>query len=327
MKKQIKIKICDTHFTGEHLYNNKYTKLLSQKYDLVFSDDPDYILFSVFGNENTKYTDEKYIKIFFTEEDLSPDFNLCDYAIGFDYLDYGDRYIRFPLAFAHFQLSKAMDKHLITDEDLAMKTGFCDFVVSNGGADNIREKMFRKLSEYKRVDSGGRFLNNVGGPVGSKLDFQKNHRFSLTFENGSSIGYTTEKIVDAFAAKTIPIYWGNPDIAKDFNPGSFINYHDYNDPDKLVERVIEVDQNEELYIKMLKTPIFANGQIPKQYRFETLLDFFVHIFEQPVEKASRRCHTSFRGGYIFEKFRYGKFTECYEKDLLLRAYNKIKHFR
>ena len=37
------------------------------------------------------------VKIYFTGENDVPDFNLADYALGFHYIDFGDRYLRFPL--------------------------------------------------------------------------------------------------------------------------------------------------------------------------------------------------------------------------------------
>ena len=51
----------------------------------------------------------------------------------------------------------------------------------------------------------------MGGPVASKLDFDRSHKFSIVCENTAHSGYTTEKLVEAFAAGCIPIYWGDPD--------------------------------------------------------------------------------------------------------------------
>ena len=77
---------------------------------------------------------------------------------------------------------------------------FCNYVVSNYGANPMREQMFETLSRYKRVESGGRSRNNQpdGKPVADKLAFQQQCRFSLAFENAQTIGYCTEKILDAF---------------------------------------------------------------------------------------------------------------------------------
>ena len=50
-------------------------------------------------------------------------------------------------------------------------------------------------------------MNNIGGAVSDKFAFQQKHKFSIAFENTSYCGYCTEKIVEAFVAGTIPIYW------------------------------------------------------------------------------------------------------------------------
>ena len=69
---------------------------------------------------------------------------------------------------------------------------------------------FVKLSKYKQVDSGGRTLNNIGGPVEDKMEFIKDYRFVISFENAEYPGYTTEKIIQPMFVDSIPIYWGNP---------------------------------------------------------------------------------------------------------------------
>ena len=99
---------------------------------------------------------------------------------------------------------------------LSSKTEFCSFVVSNNNASPERDIIFDKLSEYKKVSSGGRYRNHVGGPVSDKLEFQRKHKFAIAFENCSQPGYSTEKILEAFAARTVPIYWGGSFNRADF---------------------------------------------------------------------------------------------------------------
>jgi hypothetical protein len=62
---------------------------------------------------------------------------------------------------------------------------------------------------------------------------------------------TSEKILDGFAADTIPIYFGNKLITKEFYSDSFINLHDFPTFEDAIERIIEVDQNNELYLHKL----------------------------------------------------------------------------
>jgi hypothetical protein len=178
------------------------------------------------------------------------------------------------------------------------KTGFCNFVYSNKKASPARDEFFKLLSNYKRVDSPGQQLNNmtsaIAQPTGtstarlSKIDFQSNYKFSIAFENACSPGYSTEKIIHAFAAKTVPIYWGDPTIAQQFNPDSFINCHDFDNLESVIANVIEMDNDNESYLEMLCTPCFESGVVPKQLTTKHLFTFFDNIFNQPLEQARRR---------------------------------------
>ena len=120
--------------------------------------------------------------------------------------------------------------------------------------------------------------NNIGHiiPRGTKekIDFLKTRKFNLCFENGSYPGYVTEKIVHAFYARTVPIYWGSPTVDVDFNPDAFLNWHDYCDDDKFIERIIEVDSNDELYYSYLNAEPTRNGLPNKYMDMERFLDWF-----------------------------------------------------
>lgn len=283
--------------------NNFIVNILKKIFDVQLSDNPDYLIYSVNSKDYLNYN---CVRIFYTAENLVPDFNVCDYGIGFHYLEFGDRYIRFPLylvdGFTAYDgdnyasdLQLALHKHENASTALKDKTEFCSFVYSNSQAAQCREKMFEALSKYKPVSSGGRYKNNVGGPVADKLEFQKKHKFVIAFENTSTSGYTTEKIIGAFAAGAIPIYWGNPEITKEFNAGSFINCNDYGLTEKgeqeiieqIVQEIISLDRDDESYQNMIQTPAFNsnNDVMHQQKQFE---NFLCHIFDQPIEKTYRR---------------------------------------
>jgi hypothetical protein len=154
--------------------------------------------------------------------------------------------------------------------------------------DGYREEFFEKLSAYKTVDSGGKYKNNVGGPVPDKLEFQKDYKFSLAFENVSVRGYCTEKILQSFAAGTIPIYYGDETVVQDFNPKAFINCHDYDSIDEVVAKIKELDENDAAYLQMLNEPMFICGKLPDKYSDESILNFLSNIFDKTVNEARRR---------------------------------------
>ena len=227
-------------------------KALREHHDVVIMQNPadaDYVFFSLFGDEHW-FLPDRCVKIFYTGENVCPDFNVCDYAVGFEWLTLGDRYLRLPNNYCtrlYAEGTLLMEKHEIPANP--EKREFCSFVVSNADANPIRQQFFEKLSDYKKVDSGGRFMNNVGGPVADKIDFHRQHKFVIAFENSSHSGYTTEKIVDAFAAGSIPIYWGDPDVTRVFNPKAFIEVRSV---EEAIERVKQLDQDDTAYLQMLK---------------------------------------------------------------------------
>ncbi len=221
-------------------------------------------------------------------------------------MDFEDRYIRYPLYlvddFNPYEgenyardLDLALHKHENVSEIVKNKIEFCSFVYSNSQAADCRKKMFDALSQYKTVVSGGRYKNNVGGVTANKLELQSRCKFVIAFENTSTSGYTTEKIIGAFAAGAIPIYWGNPRIETEFNKESFINCHDYGLTEKgdldtierIVARVKQIDQDESLYLEMLGKPAFvADDNIEdRRKQFE---EFLYHIFDQSIEDSYRR---------------------------------------
>ncbi|NTU70753.1 MAG: hypothetical protein HGB10_02890 [Coriobacteriia bacterium] len=62
-----------------------------------------------------------------------------------------------------------------------------------------------------------------------KVEKLSEYRFSLCLENTAFPGYVTEKIFDCFAAGTVPIYLGAPDIEDYIPKGSFIDLRQFSD--------------------------------------------------------------------------------------------------
>jgi hypothetical protein len=233
-----------------------FTKLLEPHYELVISNNPDVLIYSCYGFEHLKY---RCHKIFYTGENVRPDFKECDFSLSFDYPDYKNRNLRLPLVRWH-HVERLFEKKQI-EKILGSKTKFCCMVVSNPNCKE-RNLFFEKLSSYKKVDSGGKFSNNIGYNVDDKVKFLQDYKFVLAFENSCYPGYTTEKIIAPMFKNSLPVYWGNPNIETDFNPRSFINVHNYKSFDEAIEEIIRVDKDDKAYGKYLEQPWFANNQMP-----------------------------------------------------------------
>ncbi len=279
--------------------NNYFINMLYGLYgknNIEICKKPDYLFYSCFGYENLKYD---CIKIFYTGENIVPDFNLCDYALGINELYFGDRYEWFPF-YIQDGYKKAYELANRIKRCTHNKSGFCCYVVSNALGNPMRKKLIDALNNYKEVASGGRYRNNVGGPVKDKLKFQKNYKFNLCMENSSTPGYVTEKLIEGFASGGIPIYWGDPNIGQIFNEKSFINCMRYNSVDDIVKDIIKLDQNDELYQKMISEPIFIKeSRGEKKNAEDNIRRFVLNIFEQDIQNARRLNNTYI--GYRYMK--------------------------
>jgi hypothetical protein len=275
MREKIKINFSD-FWGGFDKTNNYFYNLLKDEFDIEISDFPDYLFFSIFGNKHLNYTCKK---IFYTGENIAPPLNYCDYSFSFDYLN-DERNYRLP----HYLLYDGyyeLQRPKIIDESL-VKRKFCNFVVSNNGCQE-RNSFYTELSKYKKVDSGGRFANNIGGPVDNKVNFQSDYKFSIAFENNAyrpqHPGYTTEKIMEPMTVNSIPIYWGNPEIEKEFNTKSFINVYDFDSIDDVINNIIELDKDDNKYLELLNQPWFNEYNIPESNKIENIKSFLYKIFK------------------------------------------------
>jgi hypothetical protein len=277
---RVKINFCD-FWPGFNKHNNYFVDLLKREYCLEITTDPDFLIYSVFGNEYKKY---KCTRIFYTGENVRPNFSDCDYAFTFDHID-DPRHYRLPL-YAWWEDADKLIKpsNLDFEAILAQKTRFCNFVYGNPSALK-RINFFKELSKYKQVDSGGILLNNIDQIITEKhkVEFIQNYKFTIAFENCEQKGYTTEKLVQPMLVYSLPIYWGNPLIDRDFNTRSFLSYYDFNSEDELIERLIDLDQNDDLYLQYLQEPYYKNNEINEYVDPHNILKHFQYIFEDSIE--------------------------------------------
>ena len=92
----------------------------------------------------------------------------------------------------------------------------------------------KALRNLRPADSSVSYLH--------KHELLAQYRFTLTMENFVYPGYVTEKIFDALAAGSIPVYLGAPDI-EDFVPkGAFIDMREFSDPTALERYLDEMSQ-------------------------------------------------------------------------------------
>jgi hypothetical protein len=254
-------------------------------------------------------------KIFWTGENVRTDMSKCDYAFAFEYEEEinSNKYLRLPL-YAYYGAGSDLikTKKYNPKAVLKSKTKFCNYSYSKDAPERVA--FFKELSKYKKIEAPGKSMNNttpippqnishIISPIQTieKLTIRKHHfsallsrhfgnwrkdvinyqrqfKFTIAFENSAYPGYTTEKIYHPMIANSIPIYWGNPEIGRDFNTRSFVNWFDYNDNKKVADKVIELDQDDRKYLKILNEPWFKGNKINKWCNSERIIKQFEKIF-------------------------------------------------
>lgn len=104
-------------------------------------------------------------------------------------------------------------------------------------------------------------------------------KFVICCENELALpGYITEKIINAYLANCIPIYRGASDVSFIFNPKSFINGNDLTD-EQLATEIHRIYNNNELYVEMLKQPIFVSHNTSNVCSLPKWFDFGLYASE------------------------------------------------
>lgn len=302
----MKIKVLFLDMPGEFKLNDNFIiDLLAERYEVDIVEEPDFLFYSAFGFHHFSKKYQHCVKIFLAGEPVVPNFNDCDYAIGYVNMEFGHRYFRAASVLSSItgkSISKDIQDRSAVDNRL-LDRKFCNFIYSNatnGQGAALRMQFCNALMKYKRVDCPGEVLHNMAADelkqrytVGangvmqansnfwqeSKIAFQQKYKFSIAFENTKLDGFYTEKILNPFYAKSIPIYWGSGEITKEFNPKAFINCADYDyDFQRVIDRVIALDQDNKQYMQMLREkPLRDDFDFENR---ERLKDFLYGIIEK-----------------------------------------------
>ena len=292
--RDITVRIEDVDTKSPYLIKQPYffVELLKRKYNVIIltdsNEEPDILFYSCWGSmDNVKWT--RCLRIYYTAERDCPDFNMCDYAIGLVNIGTTERFLHFPFYTFYNDLMRKYENLPNIDDPVSfLNREFCSTVVSDPYRSPIFFDVFNRLNEYKPIASGGRWNNNVGRPVLDKMDFIKNYKFCLAFENMKVDGYVTEKIMEPLVARTIPIYWGSRSVKKEFGDGAYIDISDFDTVDRAIDFIKKVDNDDNLYMQILN----RRADIPYTYDewCDRLLDFLVDAIENGERIFDSRCN-------------------------------------
>ena len=96
------------------------TQIISKHYNVVECDDPDYIICSMFGRTRYEFCRYPQVRIFYSCENYTPNFNVVDYGVSSYLLQLGDRHAYCPICIDPYHRSEelAHRKKCYTKEDL-----------------------------------------------------------------------------------------------------------------------------------------------------------------------------------------------------------------
>jgi hypothetical protein len=254
--------------------------------DFVDFADADLLIYSDFGEKHWGF---KGLKVYVTGENMLPDFGQCDLAFTpFESAD-EPRAVRLPYyAQALPGLGSLVRPTGYDARAYLERKKFCSFVASNPRGPE-RNSFFRALNRRRPVDSAGRHFNTTGTRLRCKQTFLLDYRMNLAFENTRSQGYVTEKLVEPLLAGCIPIYWGAPDVVRDFNPGCMINVSDFPDFDSAIEHILKVDADPAARLAILNAPPFRDNVEPACLAPSYMADHIIKLIDSG-SKPGRRTY-------------------------------------
>lgn len=280
--------------------------------------DPEVVVFSLFGNKNIQIERRRRSKlVHYIGENVRPPLREVPLCLSFDHTPDVPLSVhtRLPIWVLNREVHDVIKMHSARisgefDATVRHRKRFCSWVATNTSNYNasVRLKFVELLSSrYKEVACGGSALNNVGGPVKDKIAFLRGYKFNVCFENGSHPGYCTEKLLHAFAAGCVPIYWGDPRVARaalddggpepDFNPSALITAHDFGTFEELVDHIARVDNDPKLFEEYLHQPILSDFWYKKLSNWS---EFQRDLSNRILENAAQfRCEDDYVEDFAF----------------------------
>lgn len=234
-------------------------------------------LYSIFAPDWLTVFDDCDLRIFVARENLHKpgmkrwehqflNDNRFQLSIGFDNLEH-DQYLRIPfwMTWNTFQPTDTYKE--IKERVLHMNNPlnhsydnrkFACFLCSH--SDPGRQHLYDRLSSIDRVDCDGRGMHNNDTlhmiHKDNKLSYLRDYRFNLTPENSNDPYYCTEKLMEAFQAGTVPIYFGcnnnpEPDV---INSKAIVFIMQAEIPENQLKLISELNSSKDSYMEFATQP-------------------------------------------------------------------------
>lgn len=273
-------------------------EIIDEKYQIIFDENNyDIMVTGHLDNQKINYEDN-IIRIYYSAEVYGNNPKMFldnhDLVMGFDFIDHPN-YVRVPFSYVRYGNKIRHDFPRNKKCDPKSKPYFACFLVSNNGewlpgkfaGAKDRDRLFHKLSLYKRVMSGGKHLNNIAGLVPFEMTnkFLGDCKFTIAYENTLDYpGYVTEKPFQPWFAGSVPIYNTHKEGMVDLNPNSVLYAGDFEDEDAFVEYIKKVDNDDDLYCKIHDQQIISDPSKDYEVLKSQIRDKLELILERKFRK-------------------------------------------
>lgn len=187
---------------------------------------------------------------------------------------YPDSYIYIENNYNLFDYILTFDRELLEKINNGLYTPYGTYWVDNNITYN-KSKLTSIIASFKSETIGHKIrhhiINTINGfdvygkhpnykYVTSKNEALDSYYFSITIENSIQDSYWTEKLLDCFVTKTIPIYWGTRDVCNFFNEDGILFFSKSNELRDILSTLTP-----ELY-KQKEHAIEENYKLALQYK-------------------------------------------------------------
>jgi hypothetical protein len=216
--------------------------------------------------------------LWWTFENRRPPSGIFDGTISFDLDSYSDSNFYLPLIYQYLDISgkggryvkhkktvlQCMEHRQISIEQVEKRNGFVSVFMNNPHPMRIRA--IERLSKFGEVSVFGRYN---GKYVQDKVGTASQYKFNLCFENDLYPGYVTEKVLEAWLSKSVPLYWGD-DAAGILNQEAIVNLRDFSSMKSFIEHIEFLHKSPEKMAKIISQPLFS-----KNCDYEKLQNFIL----------------------------------------------------
>lgn len=159
------------------------------------------------------------------------------------------------------------------------KTKLISMVSSNKEMCELHKQRKKVARKYKnKIDVFGTI---DGGEFTDPIDTLQNYKYSVVIENYIDNLWFTEKILNCFATKTIPIYYGARKIDEYFDKGGIIICNNISDLETHIDYILEHEDRAEQLYNEAKECLDTNYELSKKYNnFE---EWFYRTYENEIE--------------------------------------------